>query len=747
MAQSVRDIKGQEQKRVLLRISNLWLLAAFTSLSLLNFLWFRITVLSLIFPIFIVIGIIYSFWQVIFTLLNPDVLEKNRIKLLKERMKRIILDSIRERIGNSILFNKIGQDKEIKLEYTFSKSWLDKRLGEYLFIESDRDGWLSDINLNELDKLVKRLEDSAQLLGFSLFIDTVPSLEGGGESKITQQSQVQSGRAKKAYLLRRYGEYLPPRSIFTEESKIVLALPKEFGQDQSLVEYVRNLVPHIFRFKQTEPASNAFRIELQGTKDQLVAAIRSVSLGSIEEQKETYLHLAESFLEMLHQFGGGYSADQARKEEGNIFEGWDEIRWLRQDIRELIVVAAASDNRDVVSDIAFLPIAIAVRAVQAKDHYLFRQFVDFSPFIYYLTKDKPDSQLKSFMIDHSWRYLKEVSEMYIEPQLRDSDDKNDAESLKEYKDFALNIFRVFQTLLKATLDNNDIRTFKIIAAEFKRLFRHFDPKNDHPNAEYLEQSLNWTTSSQEKAKIQDRIIIQRAKESAGEDIELAKEQILLGVSAYILEKYRQNQGSDSLKNFFDEINQYLPGDLIRLTKVYDSSRDFRVEDSWGWGDWEMIADGEVHTIDVHSKLDRLYCVKALQILETQNEESIAKMRLPHSRGLAYLAEERPGANSLMEILGRIDSDPQEWKFALSDEQRAKVAALKNLLQQAKKDQEEAEEAYLKRAAIDPDKLKQFKKELQDGFSKSGRLRPIAKRLGVYRDLTNETSKIPYWGYN
>lgn len=749
IAESIRDSKNPEQKRVLLKVSGLWFLITFTTLSLLNFLWFKVVVLSLLLPIFIAIGIISSFWRVIQVLIDPEIREENRIKLLKDRIKRIILDSVRERIGNNILLGKIGHDKEIRIEYTFSKRWLDKSAGDYLFIESIEDGWLSDINLVELTKLVKKLEDSAQQLGFSLYLSSTPSLDGGAEGEAVKQSKSESGRIKKAYLLKRYGEHLPPSSIFTEDSKAILALPKEFSQDPALIDYVRNLVPHIFRFKKTEPSSNAFRRELQSTKDQLVAAIKSVSLGAIEELKQTYLHLAETFLETIHQFGGGFSAEQARKERGNIFEGWNEIRWLSRDVRELMIVAADTDNRDVISDIAFLPIAIAIRAIQAKDHFLFQEFVGYSPFLYYLTKNKPDGEVKSFMIERSWRYLKELSDFHIEPQLKDRDNEISVTDLKEYEDFAIYLFKIFQTLLKSAFDYADLPTFKDILNEFSRLYRHFDPANEHPSAQYLEQSLGWAKSDEEKNDIQNKLTFQRAQEASAEKIRLAKEQVFFGLASKIFDKYRQKSDDQILKNFFDAVSHYIPADIIRLTTLFNSSRSFETEDRWGWDDWEMVADGEVHSIDVHGKLDRLYCVLALRILKNQSDEQIAQTKIPPSRDLAFLSEERPGANNLTVILNSIESDLKQWNSVLGEAERGKVGALKDILKRAREEQEKNEEEYLKAVQIDSDKLKEFKDKVKESFYQSGYLRPILIEFGVYKDLTSEVpgTTIPSWGYN
>lgn len=749
IAESVRDSKDPEQKRVLLQVSKLWPLITFTTLSLLNFLWFKITIFSIILPILIVAGIILSFWQVINVLIDPEIREEKRKKLLKDRIERIILDSIRERIGNNILLGKIGHDKEIKIEYTFSKHWLNRNTNEYLFIESAEEGWLCDINLVELANLVERIEDSARQLGFSIYQKNSPSLEGDKEGGTVQQSKVQSGDIKKVYLLKRYGEHLPPNSIFTEGSKVILALPKEFKKDPSLIDDVHNLVPHIFRFNKNEPSSNAFRRELQSTKDQLIGAIKSVSLGAIDELKQTYLHLAETFLETIHQFGGGFSAEQAKQERGNIFEGWNEIRWLNRDIRELIIVATETNNNDVISNIAFLPISIAIRAIQAKDHFLFQEFVSYSPFLYYLAKDKPDNNIRSYMIDHSWRYLKEVSDFYIEPKLTDRENESNVADYKIYEDFAIYLFRIFQDLLKSAFDYEDISSFRNILDQFSRLYKHFNPENDHPNVQFLEQSLNWTESEDEKTCIRNKIPILRAKEESANEIKRAREQVYFGLSSKILQKYQQNPDSETLKNFFDTAITYITDDIDQLTKVFDSSRDFRTEDRWGWSNWEMISDGEAHFIDVHGKLDNLYCVLALRILKDKNEQQIEKIKISPSRDLAFLSEERQGGNNLITILNSIESNPDQWKFVLDDAARAKIPALKNILNNARQDQEQKEKESLKVAEIDPDKLNEFKAEIKKSFYKSGYLRPVIKAFGVYKDLTSvaPSKKIDSWGYN
>jgi hypothetical protein len=749
IAESVRDSKDPDQKRLLLNVSYLWPLVTFTTLSLLNFLWFKINILSTLLPILVVAGIIFSSWRLINFLIDPEIREKNRKKFLKDRIERIILESVMERIGNNILLGKIGLNKEIKIVYKFSKRWINKSNENYRFIESKDEGWIRDINLAELANLVQKLKDSARQLGFSIYQEKSPSLEGDKEGGTVQQSNEQKVAIKEVYLLKRYGEQLLPDSIFNEDKRIILALPKEFNKDPSIIDDVYNLVPHIFRINKKEPPSNAFRRELQNTKDQLIAAIKSGSLGAINDLPQTYLNLAETFLETMHRFGGGFSAEQAKQERGNFFEGWNEISWIRDDIRDLIIAASETNNSNVISKIAFLPISIAIRAILAKDHFLFQEFVGYSSFLYHLAKDKQDNNIKTYMVDHSWRYLKELSDFYIAPKLTDRENENNVTDFKIYEDFAIYLFRIFQDLLKSAFDYDDISSFKNILDQISRLYKNFNPENEDPNVKYLEQVLTWTTSEDEKTSIRNKISILRAKEESAKEIKLAREQVYFGLSSKILQKYKQNLDSEILKNFFDATIKYVTNDIDQLTKLFDSSRDLRTEDRWGWSTWEMIADGEVHSIDVHGKLDNLYCVLALRILRDKDEQQTEKIKISPSRDLAYLSEERQGGNNLITILNSIESNPDQWNFVLDETARAKIPALKNILNNARQDQEQKEKEDIKVTEIDPDKLNEFKAEIKKSFDKSGYLRPVLKAFGAYKDLTSQDpgEKIDSWGYN
>jgi phage-related minor tail protein len=122
---------------------------------------------------------------------------------------------------------------------------------------------------------------------------------------------------QKAYLLKRYREEVPPDSIFYAKSRSILALPEKLAQSAEVLADIDATIAHIFRFGNDEPSSVTIRREMQGTKDQLAQAIRDHALGEIDELRQAYVQIAEEFLTQLVELGGGYSAEEARRERAS----------------------------------------------------------------------------------------------------------------------------------------------------------------------------------------------------------------------------------------------------------------------------------------------------------------------------------------------------------------------------------------------------------------------------------------------
>jgi hypothetical protein len=753
VAESIRDTRNTDQKRVLLRISGLWPLTVAVTLFPVGYLFGKLTGWITTLIILVSLWAILQFARVIRNLLDADLQEENKKRLLKDRVRDLIMQSIRERVGNNILFRRIGPDREIKLRYTLSRSWIGERQREYIFIDSPRSGWISDVNFHELRSLADVIERQLNKLGFDLYERPSTTVERpsatakmstlGGK---TEPPQRQPRLVKEVYIFKRFGEMIPPESIFSVNGKAVLALPRVLGEDTRFVDDVQTRVQQIFRFSNAEPSSIAFRREMRSTKDQLVAAIRSISLGAVEELRQTYLSVAEEFLETLNELGGGYTAEQAREERGNIFQGWNEIRWLREDISELLGVAADTDNRDIIADIASLPMAIATRAVMAHDHLLFQEFAAFFPHLYFLASVKPSgSEVQRFMTERAWRYPKQIADYYIIPQhLRD---EGASAKVEELEGFALFTFKIFQDLARSAFGKRDIGTFRDVLRETKHLFERFKPEREHPSAAFLRAALARSAEEGERIQLQRRLGLQQQREAVGRRIDLARDEIVFGLAAYILDRYVQSDDVE-VKRFFDEISGYLPRDLRRLTLIFQSVNDHHVADYWGWSHWDLVADGQAHFVDTHTKPNQLYCVQSLRILDTLSVQEISRIKLPPSESLSFLSTET-NPQGLPRMLETIRAQSARWDNVIEQRAMDRADALLLLLNEAKEAESRAEQDELITAQLDAGKLRAFVGNLHETLQSSGVLKPLFKYLGVYEEHGPDQSPrdLLAWGFN
>ncbi len=715
IAESIRKSADQDEKRLFLKKSHLWVLIIITVLMLINFLYFDVRVVSLLLPILLSVLVLFSFWQVIHLLMDPRKRNYYKAKFFKKRTRAIVLDFVRERLGNYILRKEWSEFHGVNLESKFIIMMDNSNTDKYFFIENEDSGRLTDINISRLNKVIRYIKEAFLAHGLDdtsksdmEYIDPLEDLTTVSPDK------------KNIYLCIRYEEETHPLSSFNNNRNALFALPNELANDKKLIARIQNSIPFIFKFEKTERSSIVFRRELLLIKDQFVLAIHSEMSGSIEEFKNTYLGLAEIFLDTIHQLGSGYTAEQAKKERGDLFEGWDIVSWLDRDIRELMEVAAKSDNRDVIADVMYLPIAIATRAILAKDHLLFQQFIVFPAFLYYMTKDKSNNEAKAFMIDRSWRHLSELLELHIQPILEDHSENTSQEEIKENEEFIWPIFNTFQKILKSCIDDKDFDSFKIILDEFNGLFKYFYPKGKYGS------------------QIQHHIFT-------------ARNQILFGLSSWIFSRFHKHPDNEEIKPFFEYIISRVPFaiDIKTLTEVYISVRSEGASSRWGWMFWEMEGKRGARILTFENNFHYLYCILALRILDNLTDDRILNTSLPLNRQLAIMPDQDPQQHSLYKKLVEMGTHPEQWAFVLTEEQCKKSTALIKRLELLGLEQKRSDEEKLTSYAIDPKKLKSFIDDVQRTFNESGDLLKVFKLVGKQQDLTNEPppSDIYSYGYN
>lgn len=740
VAESLRDDESKDKARVLLKESLLYPLAIAEIITFFSFLWWENINQLIIIPI-ILVGLfaIYSLSKLIYTLLNVHFLHEKRLELLKDRVKKSISLAIDERLGNNYLINRLGENKT-ELTYT---PLSERDTENYHFFDASKEGVIIDIDLCLLDKIAKLLELEANKNGFSFYENKLRPVEEGisdFESTQGQSSKATYAKADKYYfgLAKKYHDRID------QDHKTLIKVHKSILKTPDTIKELEGLVREIFKIGRRDNYSEQVRFELSGLKDQFIEAINTKKLGRMEDFRQIYLGLAESFLESMNECGGGYSYEQAKKEMGNIFEGWSEIQWLDDSLRELLIKSAQTHDEETIREVAYIPAAIAIRAIKIRDHFIFQKFLKFIPYFHHLGYREPDKSVRGFIHNRSVTWLKEIANYFIEPELKNAKEET---LIKEYTDFSTHLFLTFQSLLKTSFDNNDVETLEKISEALGKLYRHFEPSKEYPKAEHLEWELKRVTNDEEKVRIESKLKIQKSLEEKERELKLRKSQLFFGFTSWVFHKHRADRKNEKTKQSFNILKKYLPIKIEDLTGILITSRSFETEDFFGWQWWDVIPDGEVRMLDFHSNLDYLYLILALENIPGSRDQ-LEKISLPPSRDLTFLIENN---GELQKKLTEIETNYHTaWTDFISPDNVSKASALRELFQKAKELQEVNEGEYIKNTAISSDKVEEFYNLFSKGFHEQATLRKLFTRFKRFSDLSASTElkpEIDLWGYN
>jgi hypothetical protein len=160
----------------------------------------------------------------------------------------------------------------------------------------------------------------------------------------------------------------------------------------------------------------------------------------------------------------------------------------------------------------------------------------------------------------------------------------------------------------------------------------------------------------------------------------------------------------------------------------------------------MIPDGEVRSINFGGEIETLYILLALELLSRKTEKDISEINLPPSRTLAFMDE---ATNSFNIKLNNQSSIPN-FDGYISQEAKAKVDDLKNLIGKAKKAQEEKERMEVMEKPISNKKVDEFWDLFVKEFYRNVTFRSLFKRENKFIDNSNEdpgSNLIDLIGYN
>jgi hypothetical protein len=322
----------------------------------------------------------------------------------------------------------------------------------------------------------------------------------------------------------------------TEDESVVLAVKKTDEVEKLDQRSLAAIANEVIEVGSDESYEEVLSAELSRLKDFTLAAIEDRKTGLLKIATDHYVAVTEAFLEELERCHGIYSSKAATEELGNIFGRWDEIEDTARDIYEFLERAVASENTDIARLVAFLPTAICARAVKYRDHYLFQRFAGFANYLYQHSRSVEAPRLREFLSDRATRYLKELADYHIEPQLRRK--RLAPDILSDYGDFALELLVVFQSLMKVALDTSDQAALGKLLSEFREIFERYAPDEETSNLTYYDAVLAQPNLSDAQRKdMQAARERQKSREEVQGRIRGRKNQIVFGLSSWAYRRW------------------------------------------------------------------------------------------------------------------------------------------------------------------------------------------------------------------
>jgi len=732
IAESMRESNQKDTARVLLKESFIYPITVIEILVFFTFIFGPINIFSYLIVIGIGFAVIISLGNMIRILLNPILLHKKTMQLFNDRLIQSIDSEIDHRLGNWLLSNFFDKS-EIKLKHN---PYFGIGKFEFIYFKSDKEGFVYDINLDNLITIGNLIEGEANRNNFYW----KRQIKVEGEARIEQSIANTSKEIKRSinnnineerFLITGY------RSFINKDYNFLLAVDANLIKNSGVFIKIEKLLPRTFIIKDKDIIEKEIKYEFSNLKDQFIDAIQKKHLGEIDGLKEKYINIAEFFLSYLKRSNIIHSFKRTQQERSKIFGGWKEAGWLFEDIFDIFEKAMETEDRRIIQEIDHFPISIAKVAISFHDHYLFQEFIRFPEYLYLHAKKVKDPEIKDVIIDSAWRLLKELVEFDLLYKITYK--YLPKQELYSYRDFIIYIIFIYQNLIRSTILDNDEKNFNIISGSFKSLFsEYYDFKFSKKFGELKKGIIS--ESRKNKINILD---YEENLKSVYSDIDVKNKQLYIGLASWILNEIVSKEKEEYLK-FFKEIEKGIPNDLKEVFKIFIETIDENVDYFWGWTHWVLPADGKVHSVNFDYYIYQFFCVKSLKIINMKYISG-REVDLPFNRQLSYLAEDR---SRLMRVLNDIEKNKDKWSSILNDQEIEKVDVMRIILKEIKNKQDERDIESIINKSISKIKIEEFKKEFTKTFYENASIREILKHYNLYLNkLSTNNTVMPRLGIN
>jgi len=502
----------------------------------------------------------------------------------------------------------------------------------------------------------------------------------------------------------------------TKSNDVLCSVPK--GTSSELIEKIRECFVLSELSEDIELSDT-----LDGVQEEMREAIRISNVTKLERVLDVYFELLESFLEQTTSFGIHFISTTARSEP--LFEWKPAFRIVRS-FEQAIEYAFKQEDTETLEQVVYFIKRVFSLSLQYNDHFLINNFSLVLVFVYDLGSRTRNSRIANIAIDRSWRYLSEMS-LHCSFLLKKTDD---IEKVHNLRDYVIEIILTFNRLLKAAIDNRDVKSFKKFGAGLDGLLEHLQPMNS--SFQLRMRIGDPSLSQEEKEQLNRQLELEKELESIKQRIETIRDFIWFGLGGWITRLNRdQKMGSDKFFEFLYEISSRF-GTLEKLSSTY-GQLGISEEENFGWSFWDIENEEEgkvVMGIGSHEWMQWFYCVQGILLSPVALDAGVS---IVPSRVIASDIE------AITRICSEIAASPMKWVVTDSQiKERASTFLLLN--QQAVAAQTKNEEKWLIEQQLSEQKCEDFQKETVAFYEKSGNVRRIIEKLGKYADYDNSDSK-------
>lgn len=688
IAESLRE-ESKDVSRVLLKESFLWPLVVAELIAFFSLFTERMNMGTVLQVVVVGLLTLASLWRIIDVLLSKKKFLEKRIELLKDRLQDCIQLSLSERLGNNILLREIAS-REMQLEIRLDMN--SDNEPEYYYFKPNQLGTIKDINLEKLKEFTDII-DSANLKRSRAIVKSLSPWSKPDENNLidTISSQEEDYYAPPC-LLKKYLD------VVDFKNQNLIGVDNKLLDNPAIKENLTYVFNQIFTIKDTYNFAEEVRSELSSVKDQFIRAIFNKQLGTIEDLLALYIEIADSFSKMMKDSLQGYEFASIYEEYQSLQGGWNELTWLALDVKQLFEKAIESHDKEIISQVSFLPMAIAQRGIEHGDYYLFQEFIDFPIHLYNYAAREPDINIRNTMVSKSWQFLKEMVELHVEPELRRAG--KDKEQIHYIKDIAIHFYKNFQALLYAAFQNNDIQSFQSFLKAAQGLFKNFESSFYNPEIEV-----------------------------ALEEIHTSKYEMFFGLQSMIFYSYK-NEPTGRAKPFFDSLSQVLPTDLTDLTELFLRAHTLETTDFWGWWKWRFSSSSR--HVDFTELLEKLYVVKAVLLLSNMPEKDMSQTLLPCNRDMSLMLS-FPKEYKLISTLEDIIHHPKKWDTILPAVSTTKAEQFRSMLLFTNETYRSKHADEIRKRSISKAKLKKFKSTFLQAHTEFSEIREIFSNFDCFEN--------------